>query len=247
MEPVFRFKANGGGTLPITMKEIQDMSMPEFLQFKDKLVNVRERERYDKAIYEAVNIKAGLVKDIFRKGYGQEDTYATSDTEYKKTKWHTNMHRSGEFEQGSLVIITDISAPKAFFAGKPTTVLNGQVTNAKATFPTDTDPALSLDTWLKCVVLDYREGESSINEEPLRRYPQNDGQSGVIGASQGGLMQNAFMPSVALKNPRTLIGGEDFSVRLTTLHDFDASATGLNQVIVQEVILSTIELIRVPV
>lgn len=247
MDQVFRFKANSGGTSPISMKEIREMSMPEFLQFKDRLVNVRERERYDKAIFEAVIIKAGTIKDIFRKGVGQEDTLATSDTEYKKSRWHTNMHRGGEFEQGAMVVVYDISAPKAFFAGKPTTSTNGAVTNAKATFPADIDPALVMDTWLKCVELDYREGEYSINAEPLRRYPQNDGQSGVLGSSPGGFVQNAFMPSMALKAPRTLEGGDDFSVRLTALHDFDASATGINQVIVQEVILSTIELIRVPV
>ena len=245
MTPVFNFKQNGGKLGEISLGEIQKMSMPEFLSFKDQLVNVRERERYDKAIFEAVNIKGGTTKDLFRKGYDQEETFVTSDNEYKKTRWHTNMHRGGEFEQGSLIIITDISAPKAFFAGKPTTVVNGAVTNAKATFPTDVDPALSLDTWLKCVELEYREGETPIIREPLRRYPQNDGQSGVIGASQGGLMQNAFMPSVALKNPRTLEGGDDFSVRLSLMHDFDASAAGINQQIVQEVILSTIELIRV--
>ncbi len=197
------------------------------------------------AVVEAVIIPAGTTKDLFRKGTGQEDTFATSDTEYKKTRQHTNMHRGGEFEQGSLVIITDISAPKAFFSGLPTAVVNGIVTNARATFPAYIDPALLLDTWLNCVELDYREGEASINADPLTRFSQNSGVSGVIGGSNGGIIQNAFMPSLSLDNPRILEGGEDFSVRLQTMSSFDASATGVNMPIAQKVVLSTTELVNV--
>jgi len=248
MPEVFRYKVpvtdkNPAGTAVITADEIARMGINEFLLFKNRLVNVRHRERYDIAVYEPVLIKDGLVKDLFRKGNGQQETFATSEVEFKKTRRHTNMHRGGEFEQGSLIIIEDISAPKAFTPGRPTTVTNGIVTNCKATFPPDFDAGLTLDTWLQAVELDYREGETSIKADALTNYPQNSGVSGVLGASQGGIIQNAFNPRMALENPRVLEGGDDFSVRLLMMQDFDASAAGINMPIAQKVILHTIELI----
>ncbi len=250
MEPIFKFKMQPGNPKSpegmITPEEITRMASQEFLLFKSRLVNVRHTTRWDVSIYEPVIIKEGTYKDLFRKGVGQEETFATSDGEYKKKEFHTNMQRGGEFPLNSLTVISDISVVKAFTPGVPTTVVNGIVTNPRATFPTYLDSGLTLDTWLNQNILEYREGENIIKRDLFRKFPQNDGQTGVLGASQGGIMQNAFMQRVGLDNPRILEGGEDFSLRLLSLGDFDASATGINQTIVQRIELECTELIRVP-
>jgi hypothetical protein len=251
MTPVFRYKTDPNNLDPKSLKEISAaeimaMSMPEFLQFKSKLANVRHRKRYDVAVFEAVGIPAGTTKTIFRKGIGQEDSLATSDTRFAKTRAHTNMSRDGEFEQGSLVIIEDVSAVQAITSGVPATVVNGIVTNARATFPAFLDPALVLNVWLNQVELAYKEGETEIQKGLLSEFPQNSGVSGFLGASPGGIAQNAFMPVMAMANPRVLEGGEDFSVDIRTLASFDATvATGVGLQITQKVELSTIEVIQV--
>lgn len=232
----------------ITIDQLMMMSMPEFLNFQNRLVNVRHRKRRDMALYEKTVITPQHHKAIFRKGVGQEDSYATSDTRYTKTRAHTNMQRDGEFQQGSLVIIKDISAIIEFTAGIPTTVEHGLITNAKAVFPTNYDNCLALSAWKRQVELVYKEGESEIVKGDLSEFPQNDGVSGFNGASPGGIAQNAFQPSMAFPNPRVLQGGDDFSVEIRPLCNFDTSqANGINQVIRQIVELYTVELVTVKV
>ena len=247
---VFQYKANPNSaqTSLISADDIQKMSMPEFLQFQNKLSNVRRRVRYDMAVYEKVIIAAGTEKAIFRKGIGQEETFATSDTEYKKTRVHTNMYRNGEFEAGSLVIVTDICACVSIRGGVPTAQAAGVITNAKPDFTVSVDAALALQAWLEQTELIYREGETEIVGGLLSEFPQNRGISGFAGSIQTAIAQNVFMPSFALRNPRVLAGGDDFSVLLRNLAAFDlTAATGINQQIVQKVELETIEIVNVKV
>ncbi len=248
-DQVFRFKSNPGMTPAmygeISAAEIARMPSQEFLVFKGRLMNVRHRTRYDTAVYEKGVIAANNSHDLFRSGLGDKAKYANSNNEYTKTRAHTNMNRKGEFPQGSLTIITDVVAKKAFTSGIPTGVTEGIVTNAKALAAVATnDPTLNLLTWLENVYLSYREDDVAKIENYLGKFAQNEGISGFMGASVGGVAQNFATLGVALVTPRILEGGEDFSVRLDNLAAFDIStATGIDQIVVQRVELETVELI----
>lgn len=249
-EQVFRFRMPDGKQGSFSVQDIMAMTMPEFLYYKDFLVNVRDVTRYDTAVYEKTTITALHTHQLFRNGVGQEEKFATSDTEFVKTKFHTNMGRKGEVPQGGLWIVYDVAAPAAFSAGKPTTkAANGSVTNAKASFVATNDPALILDAWLNQVELKYVEGESEdgIIKGLLKDFPANSGQSGFLGSSVGGIAQNAMVPNVSLRSPRILEGGQDFTVILSPFCDFDTTnATGIDQIITQKVELKTIELVKLP-
>lgn len=250
MQEVFEYRLPNGKSGVFTIADIQGMSMPEFLYYKDYLVNVRDVTRYDTAVYEKAVITSQHVHQLFRKGIGQQDKFATSDTALLKTEFHTNMPRQGEVPQGGLWIVYDIAAPKAFTAGKPTTMAaNGAITNPKATFVASNDPALILEAWTNQVKLKYTEGDSEdgIIKGLLKDFPANTGQTGYLGSSVGGVAQNAMIPNVSLRSPRVLQAGQDFTVILTPLCDFDTTnANGIDQIIAQKVELKTIELVRIP-
>jgi hypothetical protein len=249
---VFRFKTNPDSLSAaeygiISADEIMRMSSQEFLVFKNRLANVRRRTRYDTAVYEKAVIAAGTTVDLFRAGIGDRQKFATSNAEFLKTRAHTNMTRKGEFEQGSLVIITDIVAKKFFTSGLATTVTDGIVTNSKAlaAVPTN-DPTLNLLTWIENIELAYKEGEDDKVVNLLSKFTQNDGISGFMGASVGGVAQNFAALGIPLPTPRVLEGGEDFSLQLRHHAAFDTStATGIDQVVAQRVELETIEVIQV--
>ncbi|HEX8637863.1 MAG TPA: hypothetical protein VF692_07375, partial [Pyrinomonadaceae bacterium] len=107
MEKVFQFKGIGnqpGGVL--TAQEIMNMPMPEFLLWRDRLMNVTRRKRRDIAVFKNnIVVTPEHRKQIFRKGIGEEDTYANINTEFQKTRAHTNMSRGGHFGEGNLTIV----------------------------------------------------------------------------------------------------------------------------------------------
>lgn len=249
-DQVFEYRLPNGKQGVFTVEDIEKMSMPEFLYFKDYLVNVRDVTRYDTAVYEKTVITPQHRHQLFRKGIGQQDKMATSDTALLKTEFHTNMPREGEVPAGGLWIVYDIAAPKAFTAGKPATLAaNGAITNSKATFVASNDPALNLEAWTNQVKLKYTEGDSEdgIIRGLLKDFPANTGQSGYLGSSVGGVAQNAMIPNVSLRSPRVLQAGQDFTVELIPLCDFDTTnATGIDQIITQKVELKTIELVKIP-
>ncbi len=248
-EQVYKFKTNPNSLSPaeygvITAAEIMQMTTNEFLHFKGQLANVRERTRYDTAVYEKGLIKAGLTVDLFRRGIGDKEKFANSNNEFTKTLAHTNMPRKGEFPQGSLIIIWDVVAKKAVTSGLAAGITDGIITNPKATFPGTIDPALVLLPWLEHVHLAYREDEADKIRNYLGKFTQNEGVSGVIGASAGGVVQNFAAMGYALRRPRSLEGGQDFSCQLTHAADYDTStASGIDQVVSQRIELETIEVI----
>lgn len=249
---VLGFLRPDGSRGAISVKELIGMDPQEFLVFKDRLVNVRDTVKYDMAIFEKVaSITPQHKMEIFRKGEGQSEKYATSDTTYNKTLFNTNIPRDGQVPAGGLWIIYDIAAPIRFVAGTPTTqAANGAITNAKVSaFSAYNDFALALDAWVNQTQLKYTEGssEDAVVKGLIKDFPANSGQVGFAGSSVGGIAQNAMIPNVALRTPRVLEGGEEFAVEIAPLADFDTSSgSGINQMIVQKVELKVIELIRQP-
>jgi hypothetical protein len=231
----------------VSIEEIQKMTMAEFLSFEGQLMNVRRRKRRDLAIFEGnTAITPAHAKQVFRKGVGDEDTPATSNVSFVKTRAHTNMNRGGSFGEGSLTVITAIEAYIALTAMKATTYTNGIVTNPLGVAPANYDPALLLKTIAQQFEVGFYRGETLIIDGLVEEFPQVNGFSGFAGASPGALVQNALLPNNYLNNPQSLKDDEDFHVQITPLAALDlTTATGLNVPFNVGVKLSTIEVRRV--
>ncbi len=231
----------------IMKKDIENMSLPEFYAFQDRLVKVRRYRRRDMAVWQAnKKITPSHEGIIFRKGVGQPQAYATDDqTTYKQTRVHTNMSRDGEFEKGSLVIVHAFEVPFPV-TSKATAQTAGIVTNPKAVFTSDFDPALFCVSWLQQCELSFWRGETEIFRSLLEDFPAMTGLNGVLGSNQGALIQNGSHGMNILPGVQVLEGGDDFHVRIHPLaSEFDmTTATGLGFEIVQQVKLHTIELVR---
>ena len=226
--------------------ELEGMSLPEFFTFQERLVKVRRNRRRDMAVWQAnKKILPSHVGNIFRKGNGQQQSYASSETEtYKQTKVHTNMSKDGEFEKGSLVIIYAIEVPFPV-TSKAATQTNGVVTNPKAVFTDSFDPALLAVSWLAQGELSFWRGETEILRSLLEDFPAYTGLTGVLGSNQGALIQNGNHHMNILPNVIVLEGGDDFHVEINPLAEYDmTSATGLGLEMTQQVKLHTIELVR---
>lgn len=229
----------------ISIDEIQNMTMPEFLQLEGRLVRVKRRKRRDMAIWEPnVAITIAMFKEIFRKGVGEQDTYATSATAYTKTRAHTNMPRGGNFGEGSLTIITSIEAHFAAYALRPTTLTGGLCVNPLGVAVAAYDPGLFHDVVTKQFEVGLYKGEDLLIDGLVQEFPAMNVNSFSAGAAVGALVQNGGLPGNYLNNPVVLKNDEDFHVLVSPLTAMDMSTgAGLTLVNIPIMVkLSTIEL-----
>lgn len=230
----------------ISIEEIQNMTMPEFLKFEGQLVNVRRRKRRDQAVWRSnTAITTAMSKDIFRNGIGAVDAFADDpNTTYNKTRAHTNMSMNGSFGEGSLTIVTALEAYHANFALRGTTYTGGQITNPLGVAVTGFDPGLLTHTVCRQFEVAFYKGETRIIDGLVEEFPQMNAISGVAGAAVGALFQNAALPGNYLNNPVVLKDDADFHVNVAPLTALDLStASGLTLVGVTIMIkLNTIEL-----
>ena len=232
----------------VSADQLERMTVAQFANLEGNLYNVRHNRRYDTAVWKAnAAVTAETHKvTLFRKGVGEQDTYGNDPASaYTKSLIHTNMLKSGEFEQGDLVIIKNVEIEKVAFGGKPTTRAAGIVTNAKATFPSDRDPAMENYYWLNQLLVQFRRGNTVIVENQAINFPQDAGILASFGANSGAYAQNGYGANL-LPNVQVLAGGDDFSVVLNPLANFDLTNTSaLGDEIATKVVLETIELRRV--
>jgi hypothetical protein len=246
IDKVFQFQNPQGGISAVDANAIEAMSIPQFAQFQDRLVRVRRDRRHDTLLIATdTMVAAGTKKSLFRKGIGEDDNFFGSNTEFTKSLLHTNMLRNGEFEQGDLVIIKNIEVEQPSFGGLATTEANGAVTNAKATFPAAYDPALAVYTWLNQLAVRFKRGNTVIFETLAINLSQDAGIYAAFGANSGAYVQNGNGTNL-MPNVQVLAGGEDFSVEVEALANFDlTAATGLNRPWKTKLVLETIELRRI--
>jgi hypothetical protein len=223
---VKQYTAVGQGNVVgnVSLDEISKMTSEEFAAIDGRLLSVRRRKRHDVACFEAVSIAAGTNKDIFRKGIGQQDTYATSNTAFTKTRWHTDMARDGDFGEGSLTIIKSIEVGIATFALKGTTYTAGAVTNPLGVAISNYDPALLEATLVKWAEINFFRGETYIVGGQAEDFGQANIVTGVAGAAVGAIFQNGSgLEDGLLDNPQVFRDNEDFHVNVNALHALDMS------------------------
>jgi hypothetical protein len=253
-EPKFQFKTQY--TTPgvadvvgeVKISEIEKMTGEEFASLDGRLVNVRRRKRRDMIIFDDdVTIEAGTQKELFRIGVGGEDSTVNVNTAYKKTRYHTNMSRGGDFGDKSVTIVKAVEVYAAAFALQPTTLVAGAPTNPKGAAIANYDPALWAHTLLNWLELSFFRGETAIFDGQLVDFEQEDGISGVVGAAVGGIFQNGTLfGSKPLDNPQVLVDNEDFHIMVEALHQLvNTNAAGIGIPFNVQVKLSTTELRRV--
>lgn len=236
----------------ITVAEIEKMTMPEFLEFEGRLVNVRRRKRRDQAVWRSnTAITIAMAKETFRVGVGGADAFADDPTvTYTKTRAHTNMRLNGEFPKGSLVIVKGIESHFAAFQLRGTTYSGGQVVNPLGVAvgtATTYDAALFAHTVCRQFEVAFMRGEELIVDGLVEEFQQGNALSGLMGGAFGGIIQNAgYSNGGRLDNPQVLEGGEDFNVTVRPLTALDISTgTGLTLVNITIMTkLDTIELVR---
>lgn len=212
--------------------DIVNMTIDEFLEIDGKLMRVVRRVRYDTIVFQPTLIKADTHKgSAFRDGLNEEARYATDKTvngKYEKTKSHTNMTLNGAFEKDDFVIIKAIAVPLTFTAGVPTTVVDGIITDPTANLSkVNYDPFLHCETFAKSFSLSYQESNKTKIEGRLSDFPMvAGGMSGSLGASPGGVAQNAFLSSNALNRPRIIEGLQSFNIIINPENDVDLTSYG---------------------
>lgn len=230
----------------IDRDRIEAMTMPEFLEFENQLVNVRRRKRRDQAVWRSnTAITTAMSKRIFTVGVGNNEAFADDpNTFYSKTRAHTNMYRNGQFTNGSLNIITAIEAYYSCFALRATTYTGGQVTNPLGVAVANYDPGLLIHTIGRQFEVGLYRGETLIVDGLVEEFQQMNSHSGVAGAAVGALFQNAGIQATFLENPQVLQDDDDFSVNVAPLTALDlTTASGLTLVSLTIMVkLNTIEL-----
>lgn len=253
-EPYIQYKPQytAAGTADITSRvkisEIENMTAEEYALLDSRLMNVRRRKRRDKVVFDDnVTIAIGTEKEIFRVGVGGNDTTVNANTAYRKTRWHTNMTRGGDFGDKSVTVVKSIEVYAAAFALQPTALAAGAPTNPLGAAIANYDPGLWAHTLVNWLELTFKRGETDIFTGVLCEFEQEDGIAGVAGAAVGAVFQNGTLfGSKPLDNPQVIVDNEDFHVKLEALHELiNTNAAGIGIPFHVEVKLNTTELRRI--
>ncbi len=239
---------NSAAVGTMTLDKVRDMTLPEFIEFQGRLLNLEKRRRYDTAHYKSsIAITPAHTKSLFRTGVNEVDAWANDDSDpIRKTLAHTNMPRKGEWQPGEVAIIHRIEAVSTITAGKPAASNDGIVSDPAVTaFPTNIDVFLMQQTignqfGLRMV----RGNKQTVAEGRVVDFPQASGISGVGGAAPGAFSQNmAFAQENLLVKPQVIEGKEDFEIQLEPLAPSLSMVAAARDIRI-EVRLSTWEFIR---
>jgi hypothetical protein len=213
-------KANGN----ISLNDIRDMTIPEFIQFQGRIVNMQKNRRYDTVLYKnTIAITPAHTAAAFTKGVGEVDNWANDETDtYKKTPIHTNMPKGGKWQPGELAIVHQVEAVVGFNAGKPTTSADGIVSQPAVAFATNVDIFELQDVTNRQFNLQFFRGPKQIVAEGLiEDFPQKSGKSGSGGSSAttaSMFSQNmGFATENLMVKPQVIEGQEDWSILCSPL------------------------------
>jgi hypothetical protein len=100
----------GGGAFAVKeydFDDIKNMPIEQYYSVKNHIVNARKETYYDTFIFDpATTIAANLEDLLFTRGRNQEGAISNTGVEIaKKTLWHTNLNRNGEFDNDATVLI----------------------------------------------------------------------------------------------------------------------------------------------
>lgn len=224
----------------LTLKMIEEMTIPEFVQYNGHITNLRKQYRYDTAVFKASTaITPNNAKGLFEVGQGQQDNWANDVTDtFIKNQILSNIFRNGTYQPGELAIFYQMEALiMGMEGGTPTTTNDFVISNpAVAAFSATTDIFLLLRVISTQFYLQFLRGgqkESMVEGRPID-FPQRDGVSGASGSSAtfvSAFAQNAgFGDENLLQRPQVIEGQDTWSVivqplapTLTIARDFGIS------------------------
>lgn len=241
---------NNKATGSISLADIREMSIPEFIQFQDRIVGLNKYRRYDTALYKnSIAITPSHTAAMFTLGVGENDQWANDPTDtIKKTDVHTNMPVHGRWQPGEVAIIWQIEAVVGFNAGKPTTSADGIVSQPAVAFATNIDVFELQDVADRQFKIQMLRGNKNVVAEGrLGDFPQKTGKSGSGGSSATAtsmFSQNmGFGDTNILVKPQVIEGGEDWQISLQPLAPSLDMSTAARDIRV-ELRLSTWEFLR---
>lgn len=221
----------------VSIKEISNMEINEFYNIKNRLLICRETVYYDTLVYDAgTSVTTAMQPLAFSNGLKETNQVVNTATTYQQQRFHTNMSQGGNFPAGSLTIVYAIEYNIKFNALRGTTYTDAQAyganTNPLGVAPAAYDPFLLETDWLRQTELQLlRDGDQTIIRNQAQFFPVNNGVSGALGSSVGGVAQNIDFGGnqALLKNPQVFIDNAAFNVQINHLAPFNlTSASGLN-------------------
>lgn len=204
---------------------IRGMTLREYGRMDSRVLNAQQKTFWDTAIIKpGVDLLKGNIKELFRKGYTEDDALwnepATKVT--PKGEIMTNMLKQGTFPEGTLTIVKRIEVDLKLTSSQATSYTNtGFINNATAAAAATNDPSLIYVALSSQIMLSLYRGANKqlICEGLLEEFP--------ISCSATGAGSNSFFiqngPGVVneekLMFPEIFEGGEDFWIELRPLND----------------------------
>jgi hypothetical protein len=233
---VVRVKANKPGaitadgsyqglTRDYDIAEIRGMTLREYLQKDSRILNARQQTFWDTAVLApAVAVTPQHVKELFRKGYTDDDTIMNVPATQIPRKGFvmTNMIKNGEFAQGTLTILKRIEVDLVIFQNVATTYLNTAFpSNTALTAAATNDPLLTIQTLKSQFLLRLKRGANNqvITEGLLEEFPSTCTISGAGGGGNWAQNGPGVVNDEKLMSPEVFEGGEDFFIEIVPLND----------------------------
>jgi hypothetical protein len=215
-----------GASKDVSLDEVATWPMALFNANMDWIKGGNRRFYHDIVINSAGTAQTpnGYV-DLFRSGIGDGGLVWNTTAEFRKTDFHTNMFRGGQFEFGVSVIVTAfellyIALPaKAAVVGTGDSIGTVTDSNDHATQPTGYNPLSFTRAMMLQNTYRFHRGARVTEEEGLFiDIPSSVGLSASFGGGATlALVQNSLGAiGVTLKKPKVLRSAEDFFIRLTS-------------------------------
>ncbi len=219
----------------MSLDDVKMMSLPEFIQFENRILNFRKTRRYATGLWKnTVTITPEHKASLFTAGVGETVQWANDAADdIKLSRVHTNMPKKGEYQNGEVAIIRNFEAIVGFTAGAPTTTADGIASQpAVAAFPTNVDVFLLQDVVCGQFNLAFMRGNREvIFEGLLEDFPQTVGKSGASGAHAGAFSQNtAFGSPNMMTRPEVIEDDDDFEVEIQPLAPSLAMSTAARDI-----------------
>jgi hypothetical protein len=182
---------------------------------------------------------------FFAQQVGQQDTLINNPAvSFTKNRMNTNMVQSGQLERGTTLIVTSIQAQVSF----PNNLDSSLQASGNTTLPNVTGTAVGADTnkagilagdlWnaiCKGGYIEFIVGPNKFENGTLDMFPSEFGASGYNAAVQAGtsvatsipvidgVTNNGFGFARQMLFPRTILPGQNFSVKLNFYNNFTPS------------------------
>lgn len=216
---------NAKGFIVKTLDEVGNTPMRQFTNYMDNIIGARTQIFYDAVVLTGgTALSLGQKVSLFKEGIEENGKIWNTAANFVKSRRHTNMVESGQFEYGVSAIVYAMEVLFIGLGSQPTTIgADGEIQDSAdaAVQPVRYNVINFMRALLLQANYTFRRG-SDVTEENgfLIDLPSNAGLSGSMGGQTNlALAQNSLGPSSArlLEFPKVLHSKENFQVDLEAL------------------------------